>query len=517
MADNPPNVNNNRPPDMVSNVAASQQTQTNGESMGASNNSSNAGGLASDRASTASTTTQTQLKATGASYAAAAVMPKELRNIPRQLSMLRLPKKPDPAKIRQYLLDELPLDGIRDFVKKKFPSTTSCVINKQLVSGRFRPSLTISFEDDDDYKNAEIFTVKNGKRSVTYRAVPPKYVKGMTPCDRILKNLTLKCAPWDLVNDETRLVKVLGKYADLDTGLMTAICRNDMFTGEVVIPVNEWKLIPPREIHVPDIDEKGEESEDCVSIIGLIATGFNPYKLNREPEIKPSCQFCKSKGRDSDHKHRDCPTRPPARKFRCNNCGSNDGKCSRRKCANIEATKNGQFAESSSRRKTRASSRGTRADMESSSRVNAGHQGLNPPAIVINDDVEEQRVEQVSILATPPPHEFPALVPNAPDRAIEKRSRVRSRDEYENDANGTGQWMTAKSPAEKRKERAEKAKNGESPSPKQESKSFKYSEETPAKPHQAASRFRYLNPMTSISSAVRFVSGSTPPTFTNPQ
>ena len=85
---------------------------------------------------------------------------------------------------RIYLLNAPPGNGVRRYLRKKFPSLSVC--NPTISTWKeniFRPSLSLCFRDKDDWEKAESIEFQVDNVKTVYRAVVEKAEDGSDNTD----------------------------------------------------------------------------------------------------------------------------------------------------------------------------------------------------------------------------------------------------------------------------------------------------------------------------------------------
>ena len=151
----------------------------------------------------------------------------------------------------------------------------------------------------------------------------------------------LSNVPYDVVKDLESLADFLDPIAKINEKLITLSLVNGVYDGRVAVPVEEYRLAPPKNFDIPLVSPTGEASKASVTI-RIFATGV-PLGLDKmdEPAIVKICYYCRSKG----HEKNECPqlSKKSGKNHngsRCKICGADEG-CTRKNCKNFDSIKQG--------------------------------------------------------------------------------------------------------------------------------------------------------------------------------
>ena len=262
------------------------------------------------------------------------------------------------GKGRSYSLVRNPPPGYKYFLLKKFPSMSSCTLNKYKSEGSYLPTLEIGFNPsmetyEVDYENSKTiewtFKEKNGLKKVVWKAIEDDKVdENGSLVARIVKTMTIIDVPWNVSKRIDVIKDALKDYVEFSDDIHPEmIVENGVYSGRMMFSITKFKKIPRKKFEIPAINKvNGEYKVDEVAKVQVLVrcAGFDP-ETPFEPE---GCRYCN----DPLHKVADCPAikKKEARKanrkgFTCNICGGHDSKkCNRDECGDIDAIENGNFS-----------------------------------------------------------------------------------------------------------------------------------------------------------------------------
>ena len=71
--------------------------------------------------------------------------------------------------IRCYKLNQLPPNGIRFRLKNMFKSLIACEVHSVTFNGKFMPSMSLVFTDQNDFKEAKTFKIQIGSIETVFK------------------------------------------------------------------------------------------------------------------------------------------------------------------------------------------------------------------------------------------------------------------------------------------------------------------------------------------------------------
>ena len=243
-----------------------------------------------------------------------------------------------------YRISRPPPIGFSDFISNRFKSVRLIDTRMTVILQKFSPTLMMHFDEKastftDDFENAKEFTIKIGANTISLKAVPKDETDGHgTVQPRIVKNIFCSNVAPALAANPEILKTALADYADIDIEKIDVICSNEIYTGQIVVPVNQYKKIPPRTFEVPYATHDGKIIENVKDQITLNCRGvnFDQPGLLVEKNKPPYCGYCKGNG----HWTGQCKNRPR----KCPKCGNEGPECTRRICAFADKIAvNGEF------------------------------------------------------------------------------------------------------------------------------------------------------------------------------
>ena len=243
-----------------------------------------------------------------------------------------------------YRISRPPPVGFSDFISNKFKSVRLIDTRMTVILQKFSPTLMMHFDEQattftDDFEKAKDFSIKIGQNTISLKAVDLDQTDGHgTIQPRIVKNIFCNNVAPALASNPEILQEALKDYAEIDIDNIDVICTNNIYSGQIVVPVKNYLKIPPRTFEVPYVTHDGKVVPNVLDQITLNCRGvdFNQSALVVEKNKPPTCGYCREVG----HWTGQCTKRPR----KCSTCGNTGPECSRRNCAfSAKIVSSGEF------------------------------------------------------------------------------------------------------------------------------------------------------------------------------
>ena len=253
---------------------------------------------------------------------------------------------------RVYKMKTLPPIGFQAYAKKIFPSMDVCNVAQIEHNGVFMPALTLHFSGESakkDYESAGEFTINIGRVPLTLKAIDKD-----TETDghgnvipRIVKTIFAKSVPKALADHPEIIETALKEYVKIEKDKIIQCKINGIYSGNIIIPVVEYKVLPKMFFPMPYIawsvtENKWTQQGTTKCKVELRCRGFDAsnsllFKEVQAEKAKPkACKICKA----TTHWASKCPRKKPSS---CPHCGSTNGECKRGECANFVTMMDGDF------------------------------------------------------------------------------------------------------------------------------------------------------------------------------
>lgn len=159
---------------------------------------------------------------------------------------------------RSYELTRPPPEGFQNVLKKMFPSIDVCCVNSVDIKGKYMPSLFLHFNEqhdkgysDFDKSNQINFSVQGIALRLIAVGNDRTDAEG-TLIPKINKNIYATGVPYSLTRNPDYIKQVLSEWVEFDdTDPMKMVFEDGMYKGSIVIPVAEYKKIPPVIVNFP--------------------------------------------------------------------------------------------------------------------------------------------------------------------------------------------------------------------------------------------------------------------------
>ena len=224
----------------------------------------------------------------------------------------------------------------------------------------FRPSLTLKFEEYEDWKNANRIEYKIAGKPVYLDALSNSTGESR-PVNSIVKNMWILNCPWNLAHNAELLTAEFSKFAEFDSAKAVLPTYNKAWNGTVILPVNKYKLIPQKHVLVQAYDDNARKIENVKNQVIIQCRGRPAHdpELLIEAAPEKTCHYCKKSG----HWVNRCPKKAAKRQRRkCNFCHdflSDDG-CSAKECKKKDLIEQGDL-NFPKLQKSKSSSKGLKA------------------------------------------------------------------------------------------------------------------------------------------------------------
>jgi len=192
---------------------------------------------------------------------------------------------------RSYELTRAPPKGFESVLKKTFPSLDVCMVNSIEIKGKILPSLYLHFADnhknsfEDHSRAANINISVSGIAIRLTAAASEKTDEDGVLIPRVSKSVYATGMPFSLARNYNAMYSVLSEYIVFDQeDSIKLIYEDGMFKGNVVIPVAEFKRMPPATVLFPfytmGANREYERVPNATCKVGIACKGYDSSSWN---------------------------------------------------------------------------------------------------------------------------------------------------------------------------------------------------------------------------------------------